>query len=250
MKISIITVVYNNKRTIKEAISSVFEQTYKNIEHIIIDGGSTDGTKEILEEEYSKYKVLVSEPDNGIYDAMNKGISLATGDVIGILNSDDIYEDEKVLQDVMTCFETDPELSILYGDLVYVQSNNLNKAVRNWISRPYYKRFFENGNVPPHPTLFVKSKVYQQIGFFNLQYKLAADYEFMLRVFKRNIFKSRYLNRLLVRMRLGGATNRSFKNIFNGNKEIINAWKNNELNPPIFLIFIRFYKRVIQLFCV
>jgi glycosyltransferase involved in cell wall biosynthesis len=248
VKISIITVVYNNKRTIKEAISSVFEQTYENIEHIIIDGGSTDGTIEILEEEYSKYKVLVSEPDNGIYDAMNKGISLATGDVIGILNSDDIYEDEKVLQDVMTCFETDPALSILYGDLVYVQSNNLNKAVRNWISRPYYKRFFENGNVPPHPTLFVKSKVYQQIGFFNLQYKLAADYEFMLRVFKRNIFKSRYLNRLLVRMRLGGATNKSFKNILNGNKEIINAWKNNQLTPPIFLMFIRFFKRLLQFF--
>ncbi len=246
MKLSIITVVYNNKFTIKDAISSVFEQTYEEIEYIIIDGGSKDGTKEILDEEHQKYTILVSESDNGIYDAMNKGITLATGDVIGILNSDDLYEDKKVLQDVMTHFKHDPDLSILYGNLVYVKRNNPSQAVRNWISRPYYKNFFENGNVPPHPTLFVKRTIYKELGLFNLQYKLAADYEFMLRVFKKNVYKSIYINRLIVRMRLGGATNKSFKNILNGNKEIINAWKNNQLAPPIFLMFIRFYKRLIQ----
>lgn len=248
MKISIITVVYNNKRTINDAISSVLEQTYEKIEYIVIDGGSTDGTKEILEEKRSNFSFLVSEPDNGIYDAMNKGIRLATGDVIGILNSDDLYADDRVLQDVMSCFKTDPSLFMLYGDLVYVKSNDSKKAVRNWISRPYYKRFFENGNVPPHPTLFVRSTVYKEVGLFNLQYKLAADYEFMLRVFKQNVFKSRYINRLIVRMRLGGATNKNFKNILNGNKEIINAWKDNQLKPPFYLMFIRLYKRLIQFF--
>ncbi len=246
MKLSIITICYNSSSTIEDTINSVLSQNYDNIEYIIVDGNSTDNTLEIINKYSNRIAKIISEKDNGIYDAMNKGICLATGDVIGILNSDDLYEDHHVLQDVMTCFETDSELSILYGDLVYVKNSDITKFVRNWISRPYYKRFFENGNVPPHPTLFVKSSVYKEVGLFDLQYKLAADYEFMLRAFKRSVFKARYINRLIVRMRLGGATNRSFKNILSGNKEIINAWKNNQLTPPIFLMFNRFYKRVIQ----
>lgn len=246
MKISIITVVYNNKLTIREAILSVIEQTYEDIEYIIIDGGSTDGTKEILEEYRSNFTVFISEPDNGIYDAMNKGIELAKGDVIGILNSDDLYEDENVIKDVMAHFKSDPSLFILYGNLVYVKNNDVNKTVRNWISKPYYDQFFENGDVPPHPALFVRSTVYKVVGHFNLNYKLAADYEFMLRVFKKNIFKSKYINRLIVRMRLGGATNKNLKNIFNGNNEIIKAWENNKFKPPFYLMAIRLYKRLKQ----
>jgi glycosyltransferase len=226
----------------------VLSQNYDNLEYIIIDGNSTDSTLEIINKYRNRISKIISEKDNGIYDAMNKGVCLASGDVIGILNSDDYYEDQNVLQDIMTCFESDSELSILYGDLVYVKNNNSNKAVRNWISKPYYKRFFENGNVPPHPTLFVKSSVYKEVGLFDLQYKLAADYEFMLRAFKRNVFKSMYINRLIVRMRLGGATNRSLINILSGNKEIIHAWKNNQLTPPFYLMLIRFYKRMKQFF--
>ena len=248
MKLSIITICFNSFSTIEATIKSVLSQNYDNLEYIIIDGNSTDNTLEIIHKYRNRISKIISEKDNGIYDAMNKGVCLASGDVIGILNSDDFYEDNNVLQDVMTCFETDPELSILYGDLVYVKNNNIKKAVRKWVSKPYYRRFFENGNVPPHPTLFVKSSVYKEVGLFDLQYKLAADYEFMLRVFKQNIFKSMYINRLIVRMRLGGATNRSFINILSGNKEIIHAWKNNQLTPPIYLMLIRFYKRMIQFF--
>jgi glycosyltransferase involved in cell wall biosynthesis len=248
MKLSIITISYNSFATIEDTIKSVLSQNFDNLEYIIIDGNSTDSTLEIINKYRNRISKIISEKDNGIYDAMNKGVFLASGDVIGILNSDDFYEDHNVLQDVMTCFENDPELSILYGDLVYVKNKNINKAVRNWVSKPYYRNFFENGNVPPHPTLFVKSSVYKEVGHFDLQYKLAADYEFMLRAFKRNIFKSIYINRLIVRMRLGGATNRNFVNILNGNKEIIHAWKNNQLTPPIFLMLIRFYKRMIQFF--
>jgi glycosyltransferase involved in cell wall biosynthesis len=248
MKLSIITICFNSSSTIETTIKSVLSQNYDNLEYIIIDGNSTDNTLEIIHKYRNRISKIISEKDNGIYDAMNKGVCLASGDVIGILNSDDFYEDNNVLQDVMTCFDADPELSILYGDLVYVKNNNIKKAVRKWVSKPYYRSFFENGNVPPHPTLFVKSSVYNEVGLFDLQYKLAADYEFMLRAFKRNIFKSMYINRLIVRMRLGGATNRSFINILSGNKEIIHAWKNNQLTPPIYLMLIRFYKRMIQFF--
>ena len=246
MKVSIITVVFNNKETIKDAILSVYEQTYKNVEHIIIDGGSTDGTKEILEKERDKFAILVSESDKGIYDAMNKGVLMATGDVIGILNSDDLYADNMVLQDVVSCFAGGSGLSIVYGDLVYVKSDNTNNIVRKWMSKPYYDCFFENGNVPPHPTLFLRNNIYKELGLFDLEFKLAADYELMLRIFKKHDFKSRYIRKVIVKMRLGGATNQSFLNIKNQNLEILKAWRKNNLSLPLFLMVFRFFKRLNQ----
>lgn len=246
MKISIITVVYNNKKTLAAAIESVISQKYENIEYIIIDGGSNDGTLDIISDYKDRLNVIVSEPDKGIYDAMNKGVMLATGDVIGILNSDDLYQDNMVVMDVMKCFNSDPELDIVYGDLVYVRSNDTDVVVRKWISCEYADDFFERGHVPAHPTLFLRKYVYEQAGVFDQQYKLASDYEFMLRIFKRHAFKSMYVNRLMVRMRLGGATNKSFTNIIKGNKEIISAWKNNGLKAPNFFIIKRLIKRLLQ----
>ena len=177
---------------------------------------------------------------------MNKGIRAATGDVIGILNSDDLYQDLDVIKDVMQQFNNDQKLDILYGDLVYVKSDDTNKVVRNWKSKAYYEQFFENANVPPHPALFVKSKVYNESGLFDLQYKLAADYELMLRMFKKHNFNSKYINRLIIKMRLGGATNQSFSNIVNQNKEILKSWKNNGLNTPFYLMPLRIFKRLSQ----
>ncbi|MEY2922732.1 MAG: hypothetical protein RL108_1358 [Bacteroidota bacterium] len=246
MKISIITVVYNNERTINDALESVLEQTYENIEYVIIDGNSKDKTVSIIKEYESKLGFFVSEQDSGLYDAMNKGINACTGEVIGILNSDDLYQDFDVISDVMENFINDPKLDILYGDLVYVKSNDTNKVVRNWKSKEYYARFFENANVPPHPSLFVRSNVYKEAGFFDLDYKLAADYEFMLRVFKKYNFKTKYINRLITKMRLGGATNQSFSNIVNQNKEILKAWKNNGLYAPFYLMPLRIVKRLSQ----
>lgn len=246
MKISIITVVYNNEKTIKDAIESVLSQTYKNIEYVIIDGMSKDNTVSIIKKYEDKLGYFISEKDAGIYDAMNKGIIAATGDVIGILNSDDLYQDTTVINSVMTQFNQNPSLDIVFGDLLYVKSNNVNKIVRNWKSKSYNNNFFENGNVPPHPSLFVKKKVYNEAGLFNLDLKLAADYEFMLRIFKKHNFKSNYINKVIVKMRLGGATNKSFSNIKKQNKEILQAWKNNNLKAPLFLMPLRIIKRLAQ----
>jgi glycosyltransferase len=146
----------------------------------------------------------------------------------------------------MQQFKNDQELDILYGDLVYVKSDDTNKIVRNWKSKSYYNNFFENANVPPHPSLFVRTKVYKEACLFNLDYKLAADYEFMLRVFKKHHFKSKYINRLIIKMRLGGATNQSLSNIVNQNKEILKAWKNNGLKAPFYLMPLRIFKRLAQ----
>jgi len=246
MKISIITVVFNNRNTIKSAIESVLGQRYPNIEYIIIDGASTDGTLDIIKEYGSAIHKSVSEKDAGIYDAMNKGIQRCTGDIVGILNSDDIYENNEVISTVMEAFLSDLDLAIVYGDLVYVKSNDINHVVRKWTSESYYPNFFEDGHVPPHPSLFIKTAVYKKVGLFDLNMRLAADYEFMLRLFKLHHYKSKYINKLFVRMRLGGATNVSVKNILRGNFEILSAWKKNHLKAPYLLMPKRIFKRLSQ----
>ena len=246
MKISIITVVYNNEKTINEAIQSVLSQTYQNIEYVIIDGKSRDNTVNLINDYKENLGYFISEQDKGLYDAMNKGILACTGDVIGILNSDDLYQDSEVIAAVMEEFIKDAELDILYGNLVYVKSDDTNKVVRNWKSKSYYNSFFENANVPPHPALFVRNTVYKKAGLFDLQYKLAADYELMLRMFKKHNFKSKYFDRLVIKMRLGGATNKSFNNIVVQNKEVLKAWKNNNLQAPLYLMPLRIFKRLVQ----
>jgi glycosyltransferase len=179
---------------------------------------------------------------------MNKGISLATGDIIGILNSDDIYNSLETLQNVMNSFISDNDLDILYGDLVYVKTNDTETIIRNWRGNEYHNKYFEHGNVPPHPSLFVRARVYNQAGLFNLKYRLASDYEFMLRIFKKFDFKIKYLPILIVKMRLGGATNNSIFNIIKGNAEILDAWRENGLSVPFLLMPMRLIKRVIQFF--
>jgi glycosyltransferase involved in cell wall biosynthesis len=247
MLISIITVVFNNKNTIEEAILSVVNQTYfDKIEYIIIDGGSKDGTLEVINKYKHKINILISESDAGIYDAMNKGLSLANGDVIGILNSDDLYENNSIISSVAEKFESDKNLDILYGNLYYVKSNDVKNIIRRWKSKDYFPTYFETGNVPPHPALFLKSSVYKTAGKFNLKYRLAADYEFMLRIFKKFNFNIQYFDMYLVRMRLGGTTNKSIKNIVIGNKEILQSWKDNSIKTPRFLMLLRFLKRLIQ----
>ena len=248
MKLSVITVVYNNIKTIGDAIDSVLGQYYTNIEYIIVDGASEDGTLQVVHQYKDRISIVISEPDKGIYDAMNKGIRAATGDVIGILNSDDIYANAKVTETIMNVFNQEPSVDIVYGDLVYVKSDNIFEVVRNWKSSSYYNRFFENGNVPPHPSLFVKRNVYKEVGLFNLNFKLAADYEIMLRIFKKYKFNSKYISETIVRMRLGGATNQSCLNIVRQNLEILRAWNQNDLKAPFLLMPLRFCKRIRQYF--
>lgn len=248
MKVSIITVVYNNESTISDAIESVLSQQNIDLEYIVIDGASTDKTVAIIKSFKNHINVFTSEKDEGIYDAMNKGISASSGDIIGILNSDDLYADSQVINDVIMHFRNDSELDVLYGNLNYVKFRNVNKVIRKWISKSYYPSFFEDGNVPPHPTVFVKRQVYLKAGLFDLNYKLAADYEFLIRALKLHHFKSRHINRLMVKMRLGGATNRSFYNIFSANLEILQAWRKNGLPVPLKLMPLRLIKRISQYF--
>ena len=227
LKISIITVAFNAEHTIADTIKSVAEQSYSNIEYIIVDGGSSDGTVAVIEQYAEHIHAWVSEPDQGIYDAMNKGIAMATGDVIGILNADDVYAHSEVLQKVSLAFDNDA-IDCCYGDLIYV-SEDLSQAVRYWKSSVYNESLFAKAWVPPHPTFFVRKEIYKRCGVFDLQYKLAADYELMLRFLWKFKLKSTYIPDTLIHMRLGGATNNSIKNIVSGNREIYKAAKSHGL---------------------
>lgn len=222
MKISIITAAFNSGSTIADTLKSVSAQTYQNIDHIIIDGASKDNTLVLVKEHGARVSTIVSEPDRGIYDAYNKGIAMATGEIIGMLNSDDLYFSNDVIGRVMKEFEN-PEIDACYADLVYVDKDDTSKIVRYWKSAKFSKGDFLRGFVPAHPTLFLRREVYQKCGLFNPEYRLAADYEFMLRIFEKHGVSSTYIPELFVRMRTGGATGKNLANILKQNKEILKA---------------------------
>jgi glycosyltransferase involved in cell wall biosynthesis len=222
VKISIITVCYNSEKTIGDTLRSVFEQKYENIEHIIIDGGSTDRTLAVVATAGAHVAKIVSEPDNGIYDAMNKGIALATGDVVGFINADDFYPGPTVLAVVASAFESSGA-DCCYGDLCYVKQEDVSKTVRYWRSAPFTLGLFGRGWCPPHPTFFVRREVYKRLGGFDLSFKIAADFELMARYLEAAQITSLYIPQVLVKMRLGGTTNRSLINIFKQNVEIRRA---------------------------
>lgn len=219
MKLSIITVCYNCAKTIGQTLHSVQQQTHPEIEHIVVDGGSTDITLKIIATQGSHVSKLVSEPDKGIYDAMNKGLAMATGDVIGFINADDFYPSPEVLATVAAAFASSGA-ECCYGDLCYVQQNDVSRVVRYWKSCSFRPGLFEQGWCPPHPTFFVRREVYQRLGGFNLSYKIAADVELMARFLAVGGISSHYIAQVLVHMRMGGTTNRSLRNIINQNREI------------------------------
>lgn len=233
MKISIITVSFNAENTIEDTICSVLEQSYEDIEYIIIDGQSTDSTMEIIERYKRHIDTIISELDEGIYDAMNKGIQKATGDVVGILNADDVYANENVIKRVVEKMQEN-EADALYGDLVYVHPKNTDKVKRKWISGLYNEGLFLKGWMPPHPTFFLKKDHYLQKGGYTKELKTAADYELMLRMIHRYSIKPAYLPEVMVKMRTGGESNVSLKNRWNANREDRKAWKMNGLKPGLF----------------
>lgn len=247
MKVSIITVCYNSKLTIRETLESVKIQNYNNIEHIIVDGYSMDNTLSIVNE-YLHISKVISESDKGIYDAMNKGISLATGDVIGILNSDDLFYDNTIVSTIMDTFKNNQTVDAVYGNMIYFNSENPEKSVRFWKVLPFYKGFFEDGFIMPHPTLFIKKKVYEKIGTYYPYFKISSDYELMLRAFKVHHFQPQYLDKIFVKMRMGGESTKSIKNVFIANIEIYKSWKMNNLSLPLLFFFKRFLFKIKQLF--
>lgn len=230
--VSIVTGTYNSSKFISDCVKSIHNQTFENIEHIIIDGNSNDNTVSIIENMPNRVSKLVSEKDEGIYDAMNKGLKMADGEIVGILNSDDFYNSNEVIQMVVKAFE-DPLIDCVYGDLVYVDQLNTDKVVRNWVTGPYTKKAFTKGWHPAHPSFFVRNSVYKKLGYFNLNFGLAADFELMLRFLEGNKIKGVYIPSPMVRMRLGGATNKSLKNILQGNKECVEAFKANDLKVSV-----------------
>lgn len=244
-KVSIITVCYNSGNTIEDTLQSVINQSYPNIEYIVIDGVSTDNTLSIINKYKDKITTIVSEKDNGIYDAINKGIRLATGDIIANLNSDDFYIDNNVIADVVATFEKD-KTDTLYADLYYVDAIDTNKIVRYWKSKQYKEGLFLKGWMPPHPTFFVKKDVYEKYGLFDLQFKSAADYEIMLRFIHRFKASISYLPKVIVKMRVGGVSNASLKNRIKANKEDRKAWEVNGLKPHAFTLIFKPLSKLLQ----
>lgn len=248
MKISIITATYNSAATIKDTLISVNNQDYPNIEHIIIDGNSSDNTLDIVREYGKRVTTIVSEPDKGIYDAMNKGIRAATGDIVGILNSDDFYAYDDVISKIVSVFEADDNIEGVYTDLYYVKQNNPDEVVRHWVSKPFKLKSFFKGWHPPHPTLYLKREVYEKYGVFDLDFRLAADFELMMRFFEKYKIKTKYLNITTIRMRLGGATSKNFSNVKKQNIECIKAFESNGFKAPLLYPVYRLFPKLLQYF--
>ena len=226
IKISIITVCYNSSSTIRDTLHSVSSQLYKNIEHVIVDGGSSDNTISLVKQFGNRVRKQVSCSDRGIYDAMNKGLAMASGDYVAYLNSDDFYTNNEVIQQVATAINK-TNVDAIYGDLSYVKRNNPEIRVRYWKSQMFESGSFARAFSPPHPTFFAKRKILVELGGFDLSYSLAADFDLMFRALEIKKYTSCYLPRELIRMRTGGATNISLKNVIRQNQEILRSLRSH-----------------------
>jgi len=247
MKVSIVTVCYNSASTLEDTIRSVAAQNYPDIEYLVIDGKSTDGTQDIIEKYIDRISVFVSEKDKGIYDAINKGIALASGEVIAILNSDDMYAHEQVISRVVASMQENHS-DACYGNLVYVKRDDTSAVLRYWKSGNYSDGLFYKGWMPPHPAFFIKKWCYSSYGTFSLELRSSADYELMLRMLHRHRVKVSYVNEVLVKMRAGGTSNMSLKNRIRGNREDYRAWELNGLKPGRFTLIRKPLSKLLQYF--
>lgn len=243
MKISIITASYNSDNNIQRAIDSVASQDYDNIEHIIVDGGSTDNTLKIIETNKHKISIYISEKDKGIYDALNKGIKMATGDVIGFLNSDDVFTNKHVISRVVNCLKI-KKSDVVYGNLVYQskEKEENKKTIRYWKSNVYSPGCLKWGWMPPHPTVYCKREIYDTWGLYDDNFKISADYDFILRIFKQPTISKAFLPTIIVKMDLGGISNNSLKNIIRKSYEDYKAIKGNGIGGFTTLVLKNFRK--------
>ncbi|GAB4045203.1 glycosyltransferase family 2 protein [Spirosoma litoris] len=245
MKVSIITVVYNGAEFIRDCIESVLNQTYTDIEYIIVDGKSTDGTVEIVQSYGTKVAQFISEPDKGLYDAMNKGIRLATGDIIGLMNADDFYRHKRVIENMVATFKRTGSDAV-YGDMLYVERDNPQKLKRYWRSGWYSENAFSWGWMPGHLSFFAKKWLYEKYGLFRLDMKSAADYELMLRFIHKNKAKLAYMDEVTIVMRAGGISNSSVQNRLRANREDKLAWQLNGLTPYFFTFWLKPLRKLKQ----
>jgi glycosyltransferase involved in cell wall biosynthesis len=246
MKASIITVCLNSGGIIEDAINSVLGQDYRDIEYIVVDGGSTDGTLDIIKSYKSKIAKVISEPDNGIYEAMNKGIKSSTGDIIAALNSDDVYTDQTIVSRIVEFIQSN-NLDAAYGDLIYIDQNNANRVTRFWKAGKYKKGAFSYGWVLPHPTFFCRKNIFERFGYFNDKLQIAADFELMLRFVEKHQIKIGYLPKVIVKMRKGGKAN-VLRGIVRGNLEIIRSFRRNSVHLSPWFFLRRPITKMLQLF--
>ena len=246
MRVSIVTVCLNSGGTIEDAINSVLGQDYRDIEYIVVDGGSTDSTLDIIKRYKNNIAKVISEPDNGVYDAMNKGIKSSTGDIIAILNSDDVYAEHTIVSRVVEFIQSN-SLDAAYGDLVYIDKNSNDHITRFWKPGEYKKGAFSYGWVLPHPTFFCRKNIFEKFGYFNDKLQIAADFELMLRFVEKHHIKIGYLPKVIVKMRKGGKAN-VLRGIIRGNLEIIRSFRRNSVHlSPLFFLY-RPITKILQLF--
>lgn len=246
-RVSVITVCYNSAKTIADTLESVHSQTYNNIEHIVVDGGSEDGTMDIVANVRETLGPVISEPDKGLYDAMNKGIRMASGDIIGILNSDDFYESEGVVEAAVAAFQTDSTIDLVFGDVVFVTPPDMKTVTRFYSAghfRPWKLRF---GWMPPHPATFVRRTVYEQYGEYRLDMKISADYEMFVRWLSRAKLNYHWLDRVIVRMRAGGVSTGGIRSSVILNREIVRACRVNHLYTNLLMMLIKIPFKLLEL---
>jgi glycosyltransferase involved in cell wall biosynthesis len=246
LSVSIITVSYNSVGTINDTINSVLSQTYKNIEYIIIDGLSVDGTIELIQSFGNRISKFISQPDNGIYDAINKVINIASGDIIGILNSDDFFYNNFVIEKIVNSF-LENEIDAVIGDVQFIDPEKTSKIVRYYSSQHFNPRKFRYGFMPPHPSFYAKKELFENLGFYKTDYKIAADYELLIRFLYINKIKYKYLDMPFVSMRTGGVSNKSFYSNFILNKEIVRACKENGINTNYILVYSKYFSKMFEL---
>lgn len=241
-KVSLITVTFNSGKTLRDTIESVIKQDYPNIEYIIVDGMSEDNTMDIVKA-YSKHFPIkwLSEPDKGLYDAMNKGIKIAKGDVVGIINSDDFYHRSDAISKVANEFNMNPSIDCIFADVRYVRPNDLNKTVRYYSSRMFTPNKFKRGFMPAHPTFFVRRKYFEKLGYYNIEYQIASDFELLLRYIYRHGLKYKYLSIDLLKMRLGGLSTKSIMSNYVLNREIVRACKENGIKTNLGLVLMKYF---------
>jgi len=248
-KVSIITATYNSAKTIGDTLNSIINQSYLDIELVIVDGASKDNTLEIVNSlllKSNRKKIIVSESDKGLYDALNKGLSLASGDIIGFLHSDDVFNSSDTISQIVEVF-LNKKITCVYGDLIYTKQNDLNQVVRFWKSKPFTANLLKHGWMPAHPTLFLKKEVYQKHGNFNLSYKIAADYDFMVRILSDSSLNFYYHSKIITKMRLGGASNANLKHIIKKTKEDYTIVKFNGIGGMV-TIFRKNFSKITQFF--
>lgn len=247
MKVSVITTCFNSSKTIRDTIESVLAQTHSDVEHVIVDGASSDDTMKIVNEYHASFGAVISEPDKGLYDAMNKGVNAANGDIIGILNSDDFFEDKEVIEKIVEVFEISTPPDLVFGDVAFVRPGDLNTVSRKYRAahfRPWKLRF---GWMPPHPATFVRKELYEKVGKYRLDMKIAADYEMFVRWLLVNGFSYSHIDKVIVRMRSGGISTSGIKSSFLLNQEIVRACRSNGIYTNLLLVLTKIPFKLLEL---